>query len=90
VQHRVCTTAARGFITVGTHDQWHCLCWREARKLEAFQLQRDEGPCLDCYQTGAPVNVADLNAEKRRAPWFTVVAEQGVASVHASPLRLRR
>ena len=37
----------------------------EARKVEAFQLQRDEGPCLDCYQTGAPVSVADLRTQTR-------------------------
>jgi hypothetical protein len=25
--------------------------------LEVFERQRDEGPCLDCYQSGAPVIV---------------------------------
>jgi hypothetical protein len=28
--------------------------------LEVFERQRDEGPCLDCYQSGAPVIVPDL------------------------------
>src|SRR5882757_9502462 len=30
------------------------------RLLELFQLQADEGPCLDCFHTGRPVSVADL------------------------------
>jgi transcriptional regulator with GAF, ATPase, and Fis domain len=63
----------------------------EARKLEAFQLQRDEGPCLDCYRTGEPVNIADLRAEAGRWPTFAASAErQGFRSVHAIPMRLRK
>jgi GAF domain-containing protein len=62
----------------------------EARKLEAFQLQRDEGPCLDCYHAGKPVSVADLRQETERWPRFAASAEeQGFVSVHAIPMRLR-
>jgi GAF domain-containing protein len=54
-------------------------------------LQRDEGPCLDCYHTGRPVNVADLTTQTERWPRFTVVAaEQGIASVHSIPMLRRR
>ena len=34
-----------------------------ARVLELFQLQNDQGPCLDCFRSGQPVAAADLDAE---------------------------
>ncbi|GLP78107.1 transcriptional regulator [Mycobacterium antarcticum] len=62
----------------------------EAHELEIFQLQREEGPCLDCYRGGGAISVADLAAESARWPRFVAAAtESGFASVHAIPLRLR-
>ena len=58
--------------------------------LELLQLQRDEGPCLDCFHSGAPVLVPDLRDEAARWPQFSVAAlEAGFISVHAVPMRLR-
>jgi transcriptional regulator with GAF, ATPase, and Fis domain len=61
-----------------------------ARLLELFQLQDDQGPCLDCYRSGQPVQAADLDASAARWPRFAPAALQaGFAAVQALPMRLR-
>ncbi|HEY0868765.1 MAG TPA: GAF and ANTAR domain-containing protein [Acidothermaceae bacterium] len=62
----------------------------ETRLLEVFQLQKDEGPCLDCVRSGVSVSYADMRAELARWPLFVPAAvAAGVLSVTAVPLRLR-
>jgi transcriptional regulator with GAF, ATPase, and Fis domain len=61
-----------------------------ARLLELFQLQNDQGPCLDCFRSGRPVQAADLAAEGARWPRFAPAARQaGFGAVQALPMRLR-
>jgi GAF domain-containing protein len=61
-----------------------------ARLLELFQLQNDQGPCLDCFRAGQPVDAGDLAAAAGRWPRFVPAAQQaGFAAVQALPMRLR-
>ena len=60
------------------------------RALELFQLQADEGPCLDCFRSRSPVVNADLGAADALWPRFAPQARAaGFQSVHAFPMRLR-
>ncbi len=62
----------------------------QARLLELFQLQHDQGPCLDCFRSGEPVSVTDLSTAAGRWPRFGPAAQQaGFAAVLALPMRLR-
>ena len=60
------------------------------RLMELIELQCQDGPCLDCYRTGAAVLEHDLAAASGRWPEFTETAlRAGFRSVYALPLRLR-
>jgi GAF domain-containing protein len=60
------------------------------RLLELFELQAQEGPCLDAFRTGEPVRQEDLQAGVGRWPSFSAAAlAAGFRSVLALPLRLR-
>ncbi len=60
------------------------------RYLELFEVQVDEGPCIDCYRSGELVECEDLSAEVARWPAFAPRAlGAGIRSVFAVPMRLR-
>jgi GAF domain-containing protein len=60
------------------------------RLLELFELQAEEGPCLDAFRSGNAVVNHDLEASDQRWPQFAPEARQaGFLAVHALPMRLR-
>src|ERR1700749_1148471 len=60
----------------------------EAQLVELFQIQDDQGPCLDCFRTGRPVIAVGLGRQEQRWPRFAAAASQaGFSAVHALPMR---
>lgn len=61
-----------------------------AKLLELFQLQNEEGPCLEAFVSGQPVINVNLAAAAARWPRFAPrAATAGYQSVHAFPMRVR-
>jgi GAF domain-containing protein len=61
-----------------------------AHLVELFELQHDEGPCLDCHRTGEQVTESDLATADQRWPRFAQRAvAAGYRSVQSFPMRLR-
>ncbi|MDX6742655.1 GAF and ANTAR domain-containing protein [Actinocorallia sp. A-T 12471] len=83
---------AAGILLTDQHDHLRLIAAssERARLLELFQLQSDQGPCLDAFASGNPVTSTDLPAEAGRWPKFAAAAQRsGFAAVHALPMRLR-
>src|SRR5208282_6697164 len=54
-----------------------------ARLLELFQLQADQGPCLDCYRSGRPVASVDLGADQRWPQFADAAKQAGFSAAQA-------
>lgn len=84
---------AAGVILSDQRGGWHptAASSEDARLLELFTAQTQEGPCLECTRTGAPVASSDLSSETERWPRFSERAlEAGFHAAYAVPMRLRR
>ncbi|MDO9378442.1 MAG: GAF and ANTAR domain-containing protein [Nocardioidaceae bacterium] len=84
--------ASAGLLLADHHDDLHYMAASSdsGRLLELFQLQNEEGPCLDCFRTRVPVVNSDLREASERWPLFAPRAlSAGFRSVHAFPMRLR-
>lgn len=58
--------------------------------VEIMQVDAKQGPCMDCFTTGKPVSLPDVNVDAGRWPSFQAEAHaQGFGGVFALPLRLR-
>ena len=84
--------AAAGLLIADGQDQLRLAASssESARLLELYQLQNDEGPCLECYRTGTPVSAASMEEARSRWPRFAAAATgEGFVGVLALPLRWR-
>jgi GAF domain-containing protein len=89
---RLLDVAAAGLLLADDRAVLHLLAAssEHVAHVEALQVQRAQGPCLDCFRDGRPVSVPDLRGEIARWPRFVPAAlAAGFASVHAVPMRLR-
>ncbi|MGX7825387.1 ANTAR domain-containing protein [Actinokineospora sp. 24-640] len=83
---------AAGIMLADAHGGLHVMAssTEEARLLELYELQNNEGPCLDCYRSGRPVARDDLPAMRSSWPAFTEqLRQRGFHSAQALPMRLR-
>lgn len=60
-----------------------------AHLLDLFQVQNDQGPCLECTMTGVAVSDVELTAGDRWPRFAQLTSEQGFTAVYALPLRSR-
>ena len=63
----------------------------QVRLLELFELQNEEGPCLECFVSGQPVAADDLaeDGESRGPRFGREAVSVGFRAVVALPMRLR-
>jgi len=62
----------------------------ESRTLELYELQHDQGPCMESYRQGTRVTNIDPDSAEQRWPGFgAAVRASNFTSVHALPMRLR-
>ena len=89
----VLDVAAAGLMLVSPDGDLRVLASSSetTRVLELFEVQSDEGPCVDCFRAGKAVLNVDLAQTDGRWPSFAPKArEAGYRSVHAFPMRLRQ
>ncbi|WP_051833694.1 GAF and ANTAR domain-containing protein [Streptomyces sp. NRRL S-646] len=86
--------SAAGILLADAHGELQIIAASDehTRLLELFALQHDQGPCVECYRTGAARTNIDLTRREATVGWPRFAArarETGYVSTHAIPLRLR-
>lgn len=61
----------------------------QANVLELFQIQSQEGPCLDAFRTGQAVAHSDLRLPSLWPRFAAMAVPAGFRSVHAFPMAVR-
>ena len=88
----VIDAAAVGLLLADQHGELQFMAASDEATalLELFQVQTEEGPCLEAFRTREPVVIPDVRVAADRWPQFAPRAvEAGFRSVHAVPMRLR-
>jgi len=81
--------AAAGILVLGPNGALRVIGSSSdaAHLLDLYQVQNEEGPCLDCFRTHLAVSVDDLTEDPTRWPRFQREAlNAGFTSVYALPL----
>lgn len=89
---RLVDADAGGIMLADEHGRLEVMAasTQATRLVELFELQHDEGPCLDAFRFGRAVSRVDAAAMRAAWPSFTPrLAEAGFSSAQAVPLRLR-
>ncbi|MGH9224858.1 MAG: GAF domain-containing protein, partial [Acidimicrobiales bacterium] len=83
--------SATGIVLADANGSLHVVAATsdEASVLELFQIQNEEGPCLDAFLTGEAVIHGDLGTGSRWPRFARQAMEAGLPSVHALPMRVR-
>jgi RNase P/RNase MRP subunit POP5 len=88
-----CTSATEAGIVLADRDGvLHVIASTSERSsdVEEAQLGTDEGSCLDCYRTGATIDVPDVTTRADDWPAFTeTMRSRGLVGTFAEPVRLR-
>jgi GAF domain-containing protein len=83
--------AAAGILLADADGQLRVIgaSTEQIQLLELFQIQNDQGPCLDCFRTKMVVLRSDLVAVSPWPLFASECAKAGFGSVCAVPLRLK-
>ncbi|MBV1936903.1 GAF and ANTAR domain-containing protein [Streptomyces sp. BV286] len=86
--------SAAGILLVDAYGELQIIAASDEHThlLELFALQHDQGPCVECYHSGAARTNIDLTHQEAAANWPRFAArarETGYVTTHALPLRLR-
>lgn len=83
--------AATGILVADTRGDLHVMAAssEQVNVLELFQIQNEEGPCLDAFRTGQAVVHGDMGGTSPWSRFASMALAVGFPSVHAFPLVLR-
>ncbi|MCU1597526.1 MAG: hypothetical protein JWQ47_1265 [Glaciihabitans sp.] len=85
-------THAGGLMLAGKDGKLQLVASTSAKAglVEMMQLNAGKGPCVDCFTSGEPLGVADIENDGENWPEFRAEAlRQGFRSLYATPMRLR-